>query len=216
MQEKSSIVRKKIPPSWKRQKTRIIVLAGRRKTGKDVFLDYAMKNYGGFRHYRIADTPALIAKILELPADRRVYHVLFGVNTILYPILGESAYKRRVAIMLDRERPRFAIVEAARTKEEYREFVKKRNGILIGVVADDRVRYERALQDAKVSRDKRDEGKMTFQKFMAKERSPIEREIDWIVRRAHFILDNSHNKRAPFYGAIDLVMKELGFKKKRR
>lgn len=216
MQEKPSVIIRKIPSSWKRQKTRLLVLAGRRKTGKDVFLDYIMKSYKGFRHYRIADTPALIAKILELPADRRVYHALFDVNTILYPILGESAYKRRVAIMLDRERPRLAIVEAARTKEEYREFVKKRKGILIGVVADDRVRYERALQDAKVSSHKRDEGKMTFHKFMDKERSPIEREIDWIVRRAHFVLDNSHNKKAPFYGAIDEVMKRLGFRKKAR
>lgn len=214
MQERSNIIARKVPSSWKRQKTRLLVLAGRRKTGKDVFLDYIMKNYGGFRHYRIADTPALIAKILELPADRRVYHALFGVNKILYPILGESAYKRRVAIILDRERPKLAIVEAARTKEEYREFVKKRNGVLIGVVADDRVRYKRALQDAKVSRDKRDEGKMSFQKFMAKERSPIEREIDWIVKRAHFVLDNSHNKKAPFYGAIDGVMRQLGFRKR--
>lgn len=216
MQEKPHIIVRKLPSSWKRQKTRLLVLAGRRKTGKDVFLDYVMESYKGFRHYRIADTPALIAKILELPADRRVYHALFGVNTLLYPILGESAYKRRVAIMLDRERPRLAIVEAARTKEEYREFVEKRKGILIGVVADDRVRYERALQDAKVSQDKRDEGKMTFRQFMAKEHSPIEREIDWIINRAHFVVNNSHYKKVPFYGAIDEVMKRLGFRKRAR
>lgn len=216
MQEKPHIIMRKLPSSWKRQKTRLLVLAGRRKTGKDVFLDYVMESYKGFRHYRIADTPALIAKILELPADRRVYHALFGVNAILHPILGESAYKRRVAIMLDRERPRLAIVEAVRTKEEYNEFVIKRKGVLIGIRTDDRTRYLRAGQDSKRKHRKQDEDRMTFQEFMAKERSPVEREIDWIVRRAHFVLDNSHNKKAPFYGAIDEVMKRLGFRKKAR
>ena len=142
-------------------------------------------------------------------------HALFGVNKLLHPLLGESAYKRRVAKILDRERPRLAIVEAVRTKEEYEEFVVKRKGILVGTKADDLVRYGRSLADAK-KREKQDESKMSFQEFMARERHPTEREIDWITNRAHFILDNSHDKKTPFYGAIDKIMRRLGFKKKTR
>ncbi|MBI2640830.1 MAG: hypothetical protein HYW91_03020 [Candidatus Sungbacteria bacterium] len=216
MQERLITIKRKIPSSWKRQKTRLLVLAGRRKTGKDVLLSYVMRNYPGFRHYRIAEAPTLIARILGLASDRRVLHALFGVNKILYPILKESAYKRRVARLLDGEKPKLAIVEAARTKEEYEEFVRNRKGILVGITANDSIRYERALADAKKISEKRDEGKMSFNEFMKKEYSLIEREIDWIVRRAHFVLDNSQNKKAPFYRAIDEAMKRLGFRKKVR
>ena len=192
---------------------RLLVVAGRRKSGKDVLVDYIMKHYRGFTHYRIAEAPVLIAKILELPPDRKVQQALFGVNELLRPLLGESVYKRRVARLLDRERPRNALVEAIRPKEEYEEFVVKREGILIGVTAPDRMRYARALRDAKHSAEKRDEGNMTFREFMAHERVPIERDIDWIVARAHFILENNYTRHMPFHRLVDAVMQELGFQK---
>ncbi len=198
---------------WKKQKTRLIVVAGKRKSGKDVLVDWVMRNYPGFKHYRIADGPDLIAKVLKLPIERRIQHALFGVNALLYPFLGESAYKRRVAKLLDEERPRFAIVEAIRTKEEYEEFVVKRKGILIGVEADDRIRYLRAIGDAGSKYRKRDEDKMSFRQFMAKENSPGEREIDWIVNHAHFKINNNYEKPSDYYAKIGEVMKEIGFKR---
>lgn len=203
---------KKTTSLWKRQKARLIVVAGRKKSGKDVLVNYIMKRYPGFKHYRIAEAPVLIAKILELPPDRATLHKLFEINALLYPVLGKSAYMRRVSILLDRERPKFAIVEAIRTKEEYKEFVVKRKGILIGVAASDMIRYERALKDAKNSSEKRDEGKMTFWQFMQKENSPIEREVAWIIKRANFLLENSHKTKTPFYKAVKEVMRELGFR----
>lgn len=201
---------------WKKQKTRLLVVAGRRKSGKDVLVERVMRSYRGFKHYRLAEAPVLIAKILELPPDRRIQQALFGLNKLLYPVLGELAYKRRVARLLDREKPKYAIVEAIRPKEEYQEFVVKRKGILVGVRADDRIRYERALKDAQRSQEKRDEGKMSFKKFMKRENVEIERDIDWIVRRAHFVLENNYPTRAAFYKEVDGVMSLLGFKKKRR
>lgn len=216
MQEKFGIITRKILSSWKRRKTRLLVFTGKKKSGKDALLFYVLRNYKGFRHYRIAEAPLRIAKVLGLPPDRRVFHALFGVNKMLYPLLGESVYKRRVARMLDRDRPHLAIVETVRTKEEYEEFVVKRNGLLIGVTADDHIRYKRAVTDAKGGREKRDEGKMSFREFMARELVPIEREIKWIVARAHFILENSYTKKALLYRAIDQVMTQLGFQKRKR
>ena len=206
----------KVISKWKKQKTHLLVVAAKRKSGKDVFVSYIMRNYPGFKHYRFADAPDLIAKILELPIERRIQQALFRVNKLLYPILGESAYKRRVAKMVDREKPKLAIIESARTKEEYREFVLKRGGFLIGFRADDRIRYERALSDAGRKHRKQDEDKMSFHQFMDKERPLIERDIDWIVNRAHLIIENNFSNPKPFYLLIDQVMKQLGFKKKAR
>jgi len=180
---------------WYRQKTRLIVVAGRKKSGKDVLVDYIMKRYHGFKHYRIAEAP---------------------INALLRPVLGKSAYMRRVSILLEREKPKFAIVEAIRTKEEYEEFVVNRRGILMGVMADGKIRYERALQDSRTQKEKRDEGKMTFKEFMQKENSPIERDADWIVKRAHFVLENNFKTKIPFEREIDKVMTELGFTRKAR
>src|SRR3989344_9138488 len=201
---------------WYRQKTRLIVVAGRKKSGKDVLVDYIMKRYPGFKHYRIAEAPVLIAKILELPPDRTTLHKLFEINALLRPVLGKSAYMRRVSILLEREKPKFAIVEAIRTKEEYEEFVVNRRGILMGVMADGKIRYERALQDSRTQKEKRDEGKMTFKEFMQKENSPIERDADWIVKRAHFVLENNFKTKIPFEREINKVMPELGFTRKAR
>lgn len=200
--------------NWRRQKVRLLVLVGRRKSGKDVFIEYVMRNYAGFKHYRFAEAPVAIARLLGIEPTRRVQQALFGVNKLLRPVLGESAYKRRVAKLIDREKPKLAIVESARTKEEYEEFVTKRAGLLIGVFAPDRLRYERALKDAKHNREKRDEGKMSFGEFVSRENLVIERDIDWIVRRAHFVIENNNKNRAPFYREIDKVMAALGFKKK--
>lgn len=200
---------------WRRAPIRLIVLAGRRKSGKDVFISYVRRNYPGFRRYRFAQAPDLIAKILELPIERRIQQALFGVNALLYPILGESAYKRRVAKMVDREKPKLAIIESARTKEEYEEFVIKRKGILVGFRADDKIRHERARKDAGRKHKKQDEDTMSFSAFMSKERPVIERYIDWIVGRAHFILTNDSDDYQTFYKKIDAVMHELGISKKR-
>ena len=203
----------KIIQEWRKKPVSLLVLTGRRKTGKDVLAEYIMKKYPIFKHYRIAEAPNLIAKILELPLDRKIQHALFGVNKILYPILGELAFKRRVAKILDREKPKFAIVEAVRLPEEYEEFVVKRGGILIGITADDKIRHARGAEDAKKSLEKRDEGKMTFEEFMEREKVVIEKDIDWIVKRAHFVIENNYADKEKYYQVIDGIMKTLGFKK---
>lgn len=200
---------------WKKQKTRIIALVGPKKSGKDVFLDYVKRHYGPIAHFRIAEAPTKIAKILELSPERRIQQALFGVNALLYPILGESAYKRRVARMLDRIKPKVAIVEAIRTKEEYEEFAVKRGGILVAVFADPKVRYQRSLLDGVVKKEKKDEANYTFGQFIEKEKVPVEREIEEIMEKAHFLLNNNVNKKPQFYAEIDKVMHTLGLKKTR-
>lgn len=205
---------KKAITTWRRQKVKIIGVVGKRKAGKDVFVDCVMKNYRLMRHVRIADAPLLIAKILYLPADRRVYHALFGVNALLYPILKESAFKRRAAVILDKEKPHLVIVEALRTREEYQEFIIKRKGILIGIAAADNIRYQRALKDARKQSEKQDEGRMTFKEFMAKESSPIEREIAYIMKRAHITIRNDYKTHHPFHQKIREVLAPLGLKRK--
>ena len=57
---------------------------------------------------------------------------------------------------------------------------------------------------------------MTFKEFMQKENSPIERDADWIVKRAHFVLENNFKTKIPFEREIDKVMTELGFTRKAR
>lgn len=211
---------KKIIAEWRRLEPRIIVLAGPRKAGKDKLRLYLRRNYRGFRDLRIADAIVKIARVLEIEPERRVFHALFGVNHLLRPILGQSAYVRRIGRILDRERPELALVQAARTEEEYREFVLKRNGILIGIKANPKIRYERAVADVKRLSEKRDEGRTSFNDFLGDpkketgEYSPIEREISKIVARAHFIVENNYKTPALFYREIDKIMKILGVPKK--
>ena len=203
--------------AWKRLPVRLIVVVGQGKAGKDVSVAYMKRRYRILHHYRIAEAPAKIAEVLGLSPSRAILQKLFEVNALLYPILGESAYKRRVAHLIDSEKPSLAIVEAIRTKEEYEEFAKKRKGVLIGVTAPDGLRYERALADARRGyHEKRDEGKMTFKEFMAREQIPIERDIRWIVERADFVIENRTNDYNSFYKKVDSIMHSLGMRPRSR
>lgn len=204
----------------KRSRVCIITVAGRRKAGKSIFVEYLKTQYPGFRHVRIADAPLAVTKVLGLPPDRQIYQALFGINTLLFPILKESVFKRRAAEILDREKPKHAIVEALRTEEEYQEFVAKRGGILVGINAHPKIRYQRTLSDARQSKEKQDEAALSFKEFIGDphkktgEYRPIERGVGRIIKRSHFILENNSTK-TDFYGEIDEVMRFLGVKKRR-
>lgn len=204
---------------WQEQSTKIILLAGRRGTGKDEVQKYILARYPHMPTYRIADGPTGVANFLRIEPTRAVQHALFGVNKLLYQILGESAYKRLVTMRLDEDRPAHAIVAALRTEEEYQEFVVRRRGILIGLSASPEVRFERARTRAQMgASEKNDEGTFTFQEFMGDrekqtgEYNPIEREIDLIVDRAHFIIENNFDMLDPFHAELAKAMSQLGLK----
>jgi hypothetical protein len=204
---------------WRKAKSRLIVLTGPRKAGKDKLREYLKRNYPGIRDLRIAEAAAKIARVLELEPERKVFHALFGVNKILYPIIGQSAYARRVGRILDREKPKLAVVQAVRTHEEFEEFVLNRGGILIGVWADPLVRYSRAVADAKKNTEKRDEGQISFREFLGDPKketgdyNPIEREIGRMMKKAHFVVNNNYRTPSLFYRDIDKIMDFLGLKK---
>lgn len=194
---------------WKKQGVRIVAVAGKRKAGKSVFVEYIKNHYPQFQHLRIADAPVKIAKILGISPERRVLHALFGVNDLLRPVLGRSAYLHRVAMILDKERPRFAVVEALRTDEEYKEFVKKRGGILLAFDADAHLRHARAVRQ----HDKADERVMTLEEFIEKDHSPLEKEIFNIIKKAHVVFENNYYEKHSLYRDIDFVMRKLGIRK---
>lgn len=198
--------------AWYSKDIRLLALAGKRKTGKTIFTGYLKSKYAPFLHIRIAEAPVMIAELLRLDPTREVLHALFGLNDLLRPVIGESAFKRRAAILLDESKFSLALVESIRTEEEYEEFVIKRGAILVGLYADLKTLYKRALSEMDVS-EKRDESKFSFEEFVAKENHPIEREIAGIVDRAHFKIENNHDSPEPFYAELDVVMYELGLQK---
>lgn len=197
---------------WRARTPRLLVIAGLRKAGKTVAISYILKNFQPLSHIRIADAPFRIAEILKIQPSREVYHALFYINELLRPVLGEAAFKRRAAKILDEERPPLALVDAIRTWEEYDEFVRKRGGILIGIHADDAARHRRATGEAAIG-EKEDERSMSLEEFLAKEQHPIEREIKAIVARSHILIENNHEDAPPFFDAIDLELGRLGLKK---
>lgn len=205
---------------WHAQKIKIIGIAGKRRTGKDAFLACLEAEYSGITYYRIAEAPVEIAKILRLPPDREILDTLFGVNALLRPIIGESAYKRRVAKLIEEERPACALVAALRTEEEYEEFIVKRGGILIGLRASLEVRFKRTQSAAGSQNEKSDEATIPLDRFKGDpekgtgEYHLIQREIDSVVDRSHFVIQNDFDTLPPFHEAIRDVLSALGIKKK--
>ena len=201
--------------AWQARDIKIIAIAGKRRTGKDILQNHIRGKFPTIPQYRIADAPTEIARILRIEPSREAQHALFGVNALLFGLLGESAFKRRVSLMLKEDAPPIALIAALRTEEEYYEFVTKWGGILIGLRASFETLHDRARSAARTGGEKRDEAELTFQAFMGDpvrgtgEYHPIEREIEGIVARAHIIIENNFDTLEPFHAKIDEALDQL-------
>ncbi len=176
----------------------VIAVCGLKCSGKDEIGSYIEKKYG-FEHLdytKHITTPLLKREGKEITRDNQVELVSrlrkqHGIDvltrTIVFKVHGNS------------------VISGVRYKEEVSYLRKhfKKDFKLIGVTADDQIRYERSKK-----RKTKGEEKHTFEEFLDRENLPTEIVIPQTMKLADFTVENN-SARQELYEKIDKIMEQL-------
>ena len=167
--------------------TTVIAVCGLSNTGKNTLGDILVQDYG----FQLLDyTKDVLAPLLEQEGKQVVRENLSALATELRRKKGPAILTELLAGKIIGN-GRY-VITGLRAKEEA-EYLRKRFGksfFLIGVVADQKIRYQRAVE-----RNIKGEGKLSLKQFLAKDRLPTERLIADAIAGADFLVDNNGTEK---------------------
>jgi len=178
----------------------VIVVTGKRGSGKDTLADYLEKNHGFnvLEFSRNAIKPILDERKLE-----------FTRQNLIEIAMSERKKKGNgyfaLLICNKMEEGNNYCVTGMRFKEELDVFREKfsSNFFLLSIICDERERYERII-----NRGDKGESDMTFEQFLEIEKKPTERAINEIIDEADFFIDNN-GTIDEFYKNIEIVISHI-------
>lgn len=180
----------------------IIGIAGSFGAGKGVVVDYLVRTKG-FKHYSASGLITDEIKRRGLPINR---DTMIVVANDLRKSHG-SAYLMEEMYRLASETGGDAVLESLRAVAEARK-IKELGGTVIGVDADSKLRYERAV--------KRDSEKdnVSYEKFLAQEKAesnpddPTKQDIFGAFKEVDYIITNNGTLKE-LHAQIDEVLKQI-------
>jgi dephospho-CoA kinase len=163
----------------------IIGITGSFGAGKGVVVDYLVKNKG-FKHYSARDFIKDEVMKRGMPMDRNsmieVGNDLRAQHGAVYII--ESLYNRAVADGAD------AVIESIR-EVAGAQFIKKHGGLVLGVDADPKIRYERAFARGSET------DHVTFEEWLDQEKKesnpndPTKQDVFGALKESTFVVSNN-------------------------
>ena len=180
----------------------IIGIAGSFGSGKGAVVDYLVKTKG-FKHYSASRLITDEIKRRGLPVNRDVMTVVANdLRKVRGPVyLIEEMHR------LASEAGGDAMLESLRTVAEARK-IKELGGSIIGVDADSKLRYERALKRGS------EKDNVSYEKFLAQEKAesnpddPTKQDVFNALKESDFILTNDGTLEE-LHTRIDEVLKQI-------
>lgn len=162
----------------------IIGLTGSFGAGKGAVVDYLVQK--GFRHYSVREFLTEEIGRRGLPVNRD------SMIVVANDLRGEhgSAYLIELMYARAEENGGDAVIESLRAVAEI-EKIKELGGMVIGVDADSKIRYDRAVKRGSETDN------VTYEKFLEQEKAesnpddPTKQNIFGALKRADFILTNN-------------------------
>ena len=180
----------------------IIGIAGSFGSGKGAVVDYLVRTKG-FKHYSASGFITGEIKRRGLPVDRDSMTVV--ANDLRKEhgpaYFMEELYKQAIADGGD------AVLESLRAVAEARK-IKELGGTVIGVDADSRLRYERALKRGS------EKDNVSYEKFLSQEKAesnpddPTKQDVFSALKESDFIVTNN-GTREELHAQIDEVLKQI-------
>jgi dephospho-CoA kinase len=174
---------------------KVIGLVAPIKAGKGEAARYLAQHYNA-SVFRFSQVLGWILDILCLPQSRKN---LQNLAIALRKEFGSGVLVLALEEKIKREESSLVVVDGIRVWEEA-EMVKGLNGILVYIVASDRIRYDRLQKPEKVG-----EELLTFEQFLESEKKETELLIHQIGQTADFVVDNE-GTRDQLYAKIDEVI----------
>jgi dephospho-CoA kinase len=167
-----------------RKKVLIVGITGLIGAGKGTVVEYLVEK-GKFKHFSASGfiTEEIVRR--NLPVDRDSMILVgndlrqkFGAGYVVEELLKRAEGEKR------------AVIESIRTLGEV-EKIRKNNGILLAVDADQKIRYERNIKRNS------NKDKVSFEKFMEQEKreldstDPNKQNLQACVRVADYVIENN-------------------------
>lgn len=184
----------------------VIALVAEKGAGKGLFIETVKKLLPGasVAVVRFSDTWTDILDVLGKEKSRHNISTLatalrqgFRDDGILIPAMRQRLANAKGDII---------ILDGLRKSEEV-EIVRERNGLLVYIAADAKLRFERSRQRA----EKTDEFGMTWEQFVRQEAMPTEVAIRTIGETMADVTLDNNGTRKEFEEKIEQFLKQSGF-----
>lgn len=184
----------------KGEKKIIIGLVGEMACGKGFASRYMEEKY----HASIYKYSSLLRDILNLLDMEVSRENLSTISLVLRDRFGQDVFGRGMAKKAKNDNNEIIVLDGIRRIEDVKPLQKLENFILVEIIADPRVRYERFVK----RKENVGDAKKTFEKFIFDQKS-IETEIyiPGIMNKAKEKLDNN-NDAEKLYKQIDNLVKK--------
>lgn len=177
----------------------IIGLVGEMGSGKSTAMNYLADRYGASRH----SFSFMLKHILEylcLPITR---DNLIDMFLVLAPRFGEGVLAKPMKKAVEADTNNLIVVESIRRPADITELKTLPNFYLIGLVTDQRTRYERTY-----NRGERSDDKISYEDFVKEHERQTEIYVADMVTAADFKIENNGTTQ-DLYASIDAVIKKL-------
>jgi dephospho-CoA kinase len=162
------------------EKQIIIGLVGEKLAGKDTAANFLVQKYEA-AHFRFTHILDAILEELNLPLSRR-NEIDLGLS--LRQVFGAHVLVNALQKRVTRAWEKFVVINGIRMDEM--DVVKSWGAKIIYITADPKIRFQRFMQ----RREKADDGKMTYDQFLAQEKELTEIGIPDLGKKADFKIVN--------------------------
>jgi dephospho-CoA kinase len=179
---------------------KIVGLTGPIGSGKDTVANY-LKGKG----YKLITFSDLIGNELDSLGVPRTRENLQEIGEDYRKRYGEDYWAKKIGEMIEKGKGKKFVVNGIRNLKELEYFRNKfKTFVLIAIVADEKIRYERKIKTSK----KIGERHISFEEFKKAERRPSESDINKLVEMADFKVDNN-GTIDELYQQIDEILDKL-------
>ena len=163
----------------------IIGLVGQMASGKGTVAEYLEKNYQA-RTYRFS---TILRDVLERLHCEITRATLQGLSTALRGVLGEDLLAKVITEDVKQDGNNIIVVDGIRRMADIKYLKDLNNFILVKIVADPKIRYERLIKRTENSGDTQ----KTYEEFLADQSKEADAEIPAVMQTAQEEINNDGN-----------------------
>ena len=163
----------------------IIGLVGQIASGKGTVAQYIEEKYNA-NTYRFSTSLRDILDRLHCEIDRTT---LQSLSTALRQSLGEDLLAKVITKDVEKDKNEVIVVDGIRRMADIQYLKNLENFILVKIVADPKIRYERLIKRTENAGDT----KKTYEEFLSDQKKEADAEIPVVMEKTQIELNNNKN-----------------------
>lgn len=177
----------------------IVGLVGKLACGKGTVVKYLVKKYGAssYRYSRI------LRNILDRVYQEQSRENMINTSSWLRKNFGQDILSKTLARDIEQDKNKLIVFDGIRRQPELKIFKKMPGFILIRIVSDPKIRYERLIK----RRENPGDSKKTFKQFLNDHKSVSDRETPMVMKQADYEINNDGNLKDLLRQVDEIILK---------